>query len=82
MRGALVGLIHNRSLTIRDGVFDDSVAATLMSTDGDMIVYFAELFHELWSCVLELVVGMYLLGSELGWVCIVPIFVVICKSNS
>jgi hypothetical protein len=77
-RMAMVGLIHNRCLTIRDGVFDDSAAVTLMSNDADQITYSADLLHQLWSQTLELCIGMYLLASELGWVCIVPLLIVAC----
>jgi ATP-binding cassette, subfamily C (CFTR/MRP), member 1 len=77
-RMAMVGLIHNRCLTIRDGVFDDSAAVTLMSNDAEQITYSADLFHELWSQTLELCIGMYLLASELGWVCIIPLLIVVC----
>jgi len=75
---ATVGLIHNRCLTIQQGVFDDSAAVTLMSNDVEQIIFTADLLHELWSQTLELCIGMYLLAMELGWVCIVPILLVVC----
>jgi ATP-binding cassette, subfamily C (CFTR/MRP), member 1 len=77
-RMALVGIIHNRCLTIKDGVFDDSAAVTLMSNDAGNAASCGNLFHELWSQVLELGIGMYMLARELGWVCIFPLLVVIC----
>ena len=81
-RMAMVGLVHNRCLTIKDGVFDESAAVTLMSNDAEQMTFGANLLHELWSQVLELCIGMYLLGSELGWVCVVPIVFVLCMSTS
>lgn len=77
---SIVGLIHNRCLTIKDGVFDDSAAVTLMSNDAEMIQYTADLVHELWAQVLELCLGLYLLATELGWVCVVPLIIVAGKS--
>lgn len=74
----IIGLIHNRCLTIKDGVFDDSAAVTLMSTDVERIMMTADLLHELWAQTLELCIGMYLLATELGWVCIVPLIIVAC----
>jgi ATP-binding cassette subfamily C (CFTR/MRP) protein 1 len=74
----IVGLIHNRCLTIKDGVFDDSAAVTLMSNDVEQIMFSADLSHELWSQTFELCIGMYLLATELGWVCIVPLLIVVC----
>lgn len=75
---AAVGLIHNRCLTIKDGVIDESAALTLMSEDADDVASACSLIHELWSQVLELGIGMYLLADQLGWVCIVPLLVVLC----
>ncbi len=79
-RMALVGIIHNRCLTIKDGVFDEAVALTLMSDDTEDVASSGDLFHELWSQVLELSIGIYMLARELGWVCIFPLFVVFCGS--
>ena len=76
----IVGLIHNRCFTIKDGVFDDSAAVTLISNDVEQIMFSADLFHELWSQTIELCIGMYLLSREIGWVCIFPLLVVACKS--
>lgn len=73
----IVGLIHNRCLTIRDGIFDESAAVTLMSNDADMIEYTASLVHELWAQSLELAIGLYLLAMQLGWVCLVPVLIVV-----
>ena len=76
----IVGLIHNRCFTIRDGVFDDSAVVTLMSNDVEQIMFSADIAHELWSQTIELCIGMYLLGLELGWVCIFPLIIVACTS--
>jgi hypothetical protein len=80
-RMALVGIIHNRCLAIKDGVFDESAAVSLMSNDADGAAYSEGLFHEVWSQVLELCIGMYMLAGELGWVCIFPLLIVLCKST-
>jgi len=77
----MVGIIHNRCLTIKDGVFDDSAAVTLMSNDADMVQYSADLVHELWAQILELFLGLYLLASQLGWACLVPILIVVGMST-
>ncbi|CAK7207178.1 hypothetical protein SEUCBS139899_009986 [Sporothrix eucalyptigena] len=74
---SLVGLIHNRCLTIADGVLDESAAVTLMSNDAEAATNGGDLVHELWSQVLEFGMGMYLLAGELGWVCILPLVVVL-----
>ena len=75
----LVGIIYNRRFTVKDGVLDESAAVTLMSNDTENVAHCGDLFHELWSQILELSIGMYLLARELSWVCIFPLLVVLCK---
>jgi hypothetical protein len=81
MEMAMIGLIHNRCLTIKDGIFDESAAVTLMSNDVPSMAWAAELIHDVWSNCLELTIGMYLLADELGWVCIAPVVVVLITSQ-
>ena len=78
-RGAMVGLIHSRSLLLQDGVHDDSAAITLMSTDVGIICENITRFHEIWAQVIEVTVGLGLLARQLGWVSVVPLLLVICK---
>lgn len=80
-RMALVGVIYNDCLTVKDGVFDESAAVTLMSNDADSAAGCWDIFHDLWSQFLEVCIGMYMLATELGWVCIFPVLVVLCKSH-
>lgn len=78
IRMGLVGIIYSRCLTIEAGALDDSAAVTLMSSDTEDAANSAALFHQFWSEVLELCIGMYMLARELGWVCISPLLVVLC----
>lgn len=78
IRMGLVGVIYNRSLTIEAGILDDSAAVTLMSSDTEDAANSGALFHQFWSEVLELCIGIYMLARELGWVCISPLLVVLC----
>jgi len=78
---AIVGIIHNRCLTIKDGIFDEAAAVTLMSNDTSEVVYAAHLTHEVWASCVELCIGMYMLADELGWVCISPLVVVLGKPS-
>ncbi|KAH8887207.1 ABC transporter [Thozetella sp. PMI_491] len=75
-RGAIVGLIYSRALRIQDGVYDDSAAVTLMTSDVDLIVSSLSYLHNVWARALELAVGVYLLSRKIGWVCIIPILIV------
>ena len=37
-RGATVGLIYDRTLSLRDGVYDEAAAVTLQSTDIERLL--------------------------------------------
>ncbi|TQV93218.1 ABC multidrug transporter [Cordyceps javanica] len=79
-RMALVGAIYNDCLLVKEGVFDESAAVALMSNDVSGAAGFWDLFHDVWSQLLEVGIGMYMLAKELGWVCIFPVLVVFCIS--
>ena len=80
-RGAIIGLIYNRTLVLRSDVWDESSAVTLMSTDVDRIADTIDRVHEIWAQLIEVATGIYLLARQLGWVCVVPLVVVICKQE-
>lgn len=61
-RGALVTLIFNRTLELQDGLYDESAAVTLMSTDIERISVSMEMIHEVWAQAIEIVIGIWLLA--------------------
>ena len=80
-RGAMVVLIYNHTLGIQDGIYDESAAVTLMSTDVDNIANVLVSLNECWAEVIEVTIGIYLLARQVGWVSIMPIIVVGGKST-
>jgi ATP-binding cassette subfamily C (CFTR/MRP) protein 1 len=81
LRGGLVGLIFNKSLLLRDGVYDETAAITLMSTDIDRIGSSMQNMHEVWARLAEVAIGIWLLSIQLGAVSAIPIVVVISELN-
>jgi ATP-binding cassette subfamily C (CFTR/MRP) protein 1 len=79
VRGALIGLIHHRSLNVRSGAYDDGNAVTLMSTDVDSLQDVGEMFHETWAQFLEVVIGTTLLATQIGWLCPIPLIIIFCE---
>ncbi|OHF02462.1 hypothetical protein CORC01_02157 [Colletotrichum orchidophilum] len=53
IRGAVVGLLHDKSLNQQSTDYDDAKAVTLMSTDTDNVVQTASMFHETWAHIIE-----------------------------
>ena len=79
LRGATVALIYNRTLSLQPGTYDESAAVTLQSSDVDAIVDGIDNINEIWSRLLEVVIGIFLLARQLGWVCVTPLVIVGCK---
>jgi ATP-binding cassette subfamily C (CFTR/MRP) protein 1 len=59
--------------------YDNGESTTLMSTDADSLDGMAEMFHETWAQVIEVVIGVALLASEVGWIWPLPLFLIFCK---
>ena len=72
-------MIYEKTLTLIDGASDESAAVSLMSTDVDQISTCLREVNEIWSRILEIMIGLPLLTRQLGWVSIVPLIVVISK---
>ncbi|KAI1100526.1 ABC transporter [Jackrogersella minutella] len=79
-RGATNALIYDRVLRIESRVYDEAAAITLMSTDVDRIAISLVSLNEVWARLLEVGVGLSLLALQLGWVCVMPVIVVILSS--
>lgn len=80
IRGAVVGLINNKSFTQQSTGHDDGRPVTLMSTDAESVGQAASMFHETWAQVIEVLLGTTMLAREVGWVCLVPYIIIFCKS--
>ncbi|KAK2035131.1 P-loop containing nucleoside triphosphate hydrolase protein [Colletotrichum zoysiae] len=76
IRGAVVGLINNKSFSQQSTGHDDGRAVTLMSTDAESVSQAASMFHETWAQVIEVLLGTTMLAREVGWVCLVPYVII------
>jgi 5-keto 4-deoxyuronate isomerase len=78
IRGAVVALVNNKSLSQMSNRFDDGKAVTLISTDVENVRQAASMFHETWAHAIEVLVGMTMLVREVGWVFPVPLVIIFC----
>lgn len=78
--GSVIGLINKKSLDQQPGVYSDARAVTLMSTDANGVCQSARFFHETWAQIIEVAVGMTMLGREVGWLCPAPLVIIFCWS--
>jgi ATP-binding cassette, subfamily C (CFTR/MRP), member 1 len=76
-RGAMIAFIFDRALHLPDGVYNESKAVSLMGTDTDRICVSIERVHEVWAQLLEVLIGVSLLGLQLGWICVLPVAIVL-----
>ena len=75
-RGALISLLHARSLRVASSPIHAGNALTLMSADVDSLDTSAEMLHETWGQVVEVLVGTTLLGRQLGWFALLPLLII------
>lgn len=75
-RGALIGLLHAASLRAEKSPVQDGKALTLMSADVDSVNTSAEMLHETWAQLLEVLVGTTLLARQIGWFALLPLLIV------
>ncbi|KAH8900794.1 P-loop containing nucleoside triphosphate hydrolase protein [Thozetella sp. PMI_491] len=73
IRGSLISIIFEKTLSIPSVERKSSAALTLMGTDVDRISRTAETAYEIWSGSLETALGLYLLQRQTGWACIAPV---------
>lgn len=71
IRGSIVTAIYQKTLEVSDG----AASITLMSTDVERITTGMRYVHELWSNIIEIGIGTYLLERELGVACVAPVIV-------
>lgn len=71
-RGCLIGLLHHKTLHIHSAVTkpDDGRVTALLSNDVEALIPIAEIVHDTWAYLLEVVVGMVLLSKRIGWLSI------------
>lgn len=83
-RGALVSLIFSKTLSLSATAtanVDTTAALSLMSTDVEGICMALTTIHDLWSCIMEAAIAIYLLQRQIGLACIVPIIVAAGKPS-
>ncbi|RAH40919.1 P-loop containing nucleoside triphosphate hydrolase protein [Aspergillus brunneoviolaceus CBS 621.78] len=75
VRGAVVSLIYQKTLTLRFDEYSESAALTLMSNDIDNIAFGIQNMHEVWASLVETGIALYLLQRQVSWAAAVPAFV-------
>lgn len=61
-----MSLIYKKTLSLKAAAVKDNAPVTLMTTDIDTIMGAGETVHDLWSSVVELPIGIYILYQQVG----------------
>ncbi|OQE42091.1 hypothetical protein PENCOP_c004G02534 [Penicillium coprophilum] len=81
-RGAASSIIYDHALHIPDGTLGDrSATVTLMTTDVDRVIASLITLNEFWARTIEVAIGIALLALRLGWVCLMPLIIVLISSG-
>ncbi|EED19894.1 oligomycin resistance ATP-dependent permease yor1, putative [Talaromyces stipitatus ATCC 10500] len=75
-RSCLVGVIHHKIINSPAVSYDNGEATTLMSTDADSLDDVAGMVHEIWAHVIEVIIGIGLLASQVGWIWPLPLLLI------
>ncbi|KAJ5758005.1 uncharacterized protein N7511_006699 [Penicillium nucicola] len=78
IRGGLMSIVFQHMMGLPLGSTDESSAMSLMGSDIEMLAeYFFSVVCETWANVLQLGLATWLLETQVGAVCIAPLFIVI-----
>ncbi|KAL2071871.1 hypothetical protein VTL71DRAFT_13106 [Oculimacula yallundae] len=79
-RGATASLIFSKTLKQQADLQDKEASLTHMSSDIDQLSFSLDALCQVWAQLIELVIGLYLLSRNLGWVCVAPIVIVVVST--
>ncbi|KAI1318298.1 putative ABC transporter [Xylariaceae sp. FL0255] len=80
-RSALVGLVHDKIMKSPSIAHDNGEATTLISTDVENVDGIGEMIHETWAQILETTIGVITLATQVGWIWIIPLFLIYMCSH-
>jgi hypothetical protein len=64
---------------MRDGTYDSGAAVMHMSSDTDNVENFPWLCQEILAQFVEFLIGIGMLWVQLGWWCLTPLVIVVCR---
>ncbi|KAF2421220.1 putative ABC transporter [Tothia fuscella] len=80
-KGALIGLIHHKTMKAPSIPYNDGKATTLMSNNTDSLEGIAEMMHKTWAQIIKVLIGFILLAGQVGWVWPLPLFLIYLYSH-
>lgn len=81
IRGKLIGIIYDKTLSANLTRRSDFSPMTLMGTDVEKIVLSFRQIHEIWASVVEMALAIWLLEREVGGAAAVPGIICVGRST-
>ncbi|AEO64833.1 uncharacterized protein THITE_2142635 [Thermothielavioides terrestris NRRL 8126] len=80
-KSALVGIIHDKAISLPSTAHDNYEVLTLMSTDAEGLGGVPEMFYETWAQTMEVAIGIVLLSRQVGWIWPLPLILIFLCSR-
>ncbi|KAL4991624.1 P-loop containing nucleoside triphosphate hydrolase protein [Aspergillus falconensis] len=77
LRGGLISLVHGQTMHAREVDLGRTTAITLMGTDVERTISGLQSLHELWACLINIGIALYLLERQVGVACLVPAVIIV-----
>ena len=81
LRGSIISMIYNKTMVLAVTSIGESAPVTLMSADIERIAAGTRYIHDVWACIIEIPIALWLLWGELGVASIAPIVVALSMIN-
>ncbi|VUC23751.1 unnamed protein product [Clonostachys rosea] len=75
VRGGLIALVYDRTMSLNTSAIDKSSAVTVMSADIERITIGLKNIHDLWANVIQVALAAWLLERQTGVAIILPLLV-------
>ncbi|RAK71485.1 P-loop containing nucleoside triphosphate hydrolase protein [Aspergillus fijiensis CBS 313.89] len=77
MRASMIDMMFGHIMVMRDSEIESSAPVTLMNADIERISSGLRYIHDVWACIVEIPIALWLLWQQLGIASIAPIVVVV-----
>ncbi|KGO51212.1 ABC transporter, integral membrane type 1 [Penicillium expansum] len=77
MRASMIDMMFRHVTVMRDSDIESSTPVTLMNADIERISSGFRYVHDVWACIVEIPIALYLLWRQLGIASVAPIVVVV-----
>ncbi|PYI36243.1 ABC transporter [Aspergillus indologenus CBS 114.80] len=77
LRAGLISLVHHQTVRTRAVDLGEITGVTLMGTDVERITSGFFSIHDLWACLIDIAVAIFLLARQLGVASVVPVVMVV-----